>query len=103
MLEFSKVHSNGKVQKTDFSTGMEKYKKRSYKKFISLNNLRLLASNKRSFKKQPSKKRILKKNFVPNIKMENLTLDELKIIVGMEDIRGNKSMSKERLIMNQSL
>ena len=35
--------------------------------------------------------------------MENLTLDELKIIVGMEDIRGNKSMSKERLIMNQSL
>ena len=78
---------------------MEKYERQPFKKYISLRKLRLVASNKRSFKKQPSKRQISKKPFfVYSAIMENLTLDELKTISEMRDIRRYESMSRERLI-----
>ena len=61
--------------------------------------MRLVASNKWSFKKQPSKKQTYKKSFfVHSIKMENLTLEQLRTIAEMRNIRSYESMSKERLI-----
>ena len=78
---------------------MEKYEGQPFKKYISLRKLRLIASNKRSFKKQPSKRQISKKPFfVYSAIMENLTLDELKTISEMRDIIGYESVSRERLI-----
>ena len=60
---------------------MESYKTQPFKKYVSLKILRLVASNKRSFKKQPSKKQLYKKNFFDHsIKMLKLSLDELKQI-----------------------
>ena len=37
---------------------MESYKKQPFKDYISIKKLRLVTSNKRSFKKQPSKNQI---------------------------------------------
>ena len=78
---------------------MEKYEGQPFKKYISLRKLRLIASNKRSFKKQPSKRQISKKHFfVYSAIMENLTLDELKTISEMRDIISYESVFRERLI-----
>ena len=61
LLAFIKVHLNRKVhQKGPFYLN-GKFKKQPFKKYVSLNKLRLVASNKRSFKKQPSKKQTYKK------------------------------------------
>ena len=61
--------------------------------------MRSVASNKRAFKKQPSKKQIYIKNFfVHNIKMLKLSLNELKQVAKMRWIKSYKSMSEERLI-----
>ena len=78
---------------------MEIYKKQSYKKYISWKRLRLVASNKRPWKKQPSKNQIQK-----NIKMLDLSLNKLKAIAKIIDIKGYKSMYKERLLsfLNES-
>ena len=77
---------------------MESYEKQPFKKYIPLKKLRLVASNKRSFKKQ-----IYKSNFfVHSIKTLNLSLNELKHIAKIRGIKGYKSMSEERLIMNQN-
>ena len=82
---------NGKLQK-------QYLKKQSYKKYTSLKKLRLVASNKPSFKKQPSKKQIQKNFFVHSINMLKLYLNELKQIAKMRGIKGYKRMTKERLI-----
>ena len=53
---------------------MESYEKQPFKKYIPLKKLRLVASNKRSFKKQ-----IYKSNFfVHSIRTLKLSLNELK-------------------------
>ena len=58
----------------------------------------MVASNKLSFKKQPSKKQIYKNDFVHSVKMLKLLLNELKQIAKMRSIKGYKIMSEERLI-----
>ena len=58
----------------------------------------MVASNKPSFKKQPSKKQIQKNFFVHSINMLKLYLNELKQIAKMRGIKGYKRMTKERLI-----
>ena len=75
------------------------YREQPFNKYISFKKMRSVASNKRAFKKQPSKKQIyIKKFFVHNIKMLKLSLNELKQIAKMRGIKGYKSMSEERLI-----
>ena len=80
---------------------MESYKEQPYKKYISFKRLRLVAGNNRSFDHLISnhlRSKYEKKIFVHNVKIENLTFDELKTIAKMRRIKGYKSMSKERLI-----
>ena len=60
------------------------YREQPFNKYISFKKMRSVASNKRAFKKQPSKKQIyIKKFFVHNIKMLKLSLNELKQIAKM--------------------
>ena len=42
---------------------MENYKEQPFKKYTSLKKMRLVARNKRSYKKQPSKKQIKKERY----------------------------------------
>ena len=83
---------------------MESYKEQSYKKYISLKKLRLVARNKQSFKKQPSKKQFKKNFFVYSIKMVNLSLNELITVGRIKGIKGYKTMFEERLlsVINES-
>ena len=55
--------------------------------------LRLVVINKQSFKKQVSKQQ-----FVPSIKMVNLSLNELKTIKKIRGIKAYKSISERRLL-----
>ena len=65
---------------------------------ISLKKLRLVASNKSSFRKQPSMKQYII-FFAHNIKMPNLhlSLDDLKILAKIKDVKGYKIMYQKRL------
>ena len=60
--------------------------------------MRLVASNKQSFKKQHLRSKYIFLSFVYNIKMLNLLSNELKAIAKIRGIKGYKNMSEEGLL-----
>ena len=83
------------IYKSPFNTSPSPLKSISYKKYLSLEKLRSVVSNKQSFKKQPSKKPI----FVHNTRMLSLSLNGFKQIAKIKGtiIKGYKNMSEETI------
>ena len=66
--------------------------------------LKSVSSHLKSIHQDDTKRKNLKKTFVHNIRMMNLSLNELKLIASSRRIKAYKNMSKERSLsaLNES-